>query len=79
MLFRYNKAMLKVESDPILRSLGVRMLLQVHDELVFECPNIPDYIRRAKERIRELMENPFEMRVPILIDMSDARTWGDAK
>lgn len=74
-----NRAMLKVESDPVLRRLGVRMLLQIHDELIFECPNDPKYIEPAKARIKELMENPFPMRVPILIDMSVAPTWGDAK
>ena len=74
-----NRAMLNVESDPQLRQLGVRMLMQIHDELIFECPNLPEYVEPAKKRIRELMENPFPMRVPILIDMSVAQSWGDAK
>jgi len=74
-----NRAMLRVERDEELRRLGVRMLMQIHDELIFECPNAPEYVEPAKKRIKELMENPFPMRVPILIDMSVAQTWGDGK
>jgi DNA polymerase I-like protein with 3'-5' exonuclease and polymerase domains len=74
-----NEAMLRCEGDEELRALGVRMLLQVHDELVFEVPNHPRYIEPAKRRIKELMENPFPMRVPIEIDMDVADSWGDAK
>ena len=58
---------------------GARMIMQVHDELVFEVPKHPDYIEPAKERIRVLMENPFDMQVPIEIDMDCADSWGEAK
>ena len=74
-----GRAMLKCEADEDLRMLGVRMLLQIHDELMFEVPDIPELIQAAKERIRFLMEDPFEMLVPIAISMSDAYTWGEAK
>ena len=74
-----NRAMLRCEGDRVLRKLGVRMLMQIHDELIFEVPNLPEFIEPAKKRIRELMENPFQMRVPVLIDMQVAQTWGDAK
>ena len=74
-----NEAMLKCEEDAELRRLGARLLLQVHDELVFEAPDHPDYIEPAKARITQLMENPFPMRVPIEIDIAVGRTWGSAK
>jgi DNA polymerase I-like protein with 3'-5' exonuclease and polymerase domains len=74
-----NTAMLKCELSPKLRALGVRMLLQIHDELVFEAPNIPEIIEEAKEEIRKQMENPIPMRVPIIVSMDEALSWGEAK
>jgi len=73
------QAMINCESNEALRELGVRMLLQIHDELVFEVPNIPDVVDQAKIHIRSCMENPYPMRVPILISMDSARSWGEAK
>jgi DNA polymerase I-like protein with 3'-5' exonuclease and polymerase domains len=74
-----NLAMLRCEADEELRRLGVRLLLQIHDELVFEAPKDPKYIEPAKARIRELMEDPYDMLVPIEIGMDTADSWGDAK
>jgi len=74
-----NQAMINCEYDEVLRRIGVRMLLQIHDELVFEVPDIPEYIEAASERIKELMEDPFPMRVPITISMDTAHSWGEAK
>lgn len=72
-------AMLNCEYSEEMRKLGVRMLLQIHDELVFEVPKIPEVIERAKELVRVNMEDPIPLSVPILISMDEARTWGDAK
>lgn len=74
-----TEAMLNCEYDAELRSLGVRMLLQIHDELVFEVPNIPELVSAAMARIKVLMEDPIPMRVPIQISMDTAISWGDAK
>ena len=74
-------AMLKCERDPYLREFGARMLLQIHDELVFEVPDIPEYVAAAKERIKYLMEHPFDqdLSVPLTVSIHAAKTWGDAK
>lgn len=74
-----NEAMLLCENDPELRRLGVRMLLQVHDELIFEAPDDERYYVPGMKRIKALMENPFNMRVPIQISMGRASSWGHAK
>ena len=73
------EAMLKCEYSKDLRSLGVRMLMQIHDELVFEVPRIPEVVAKAKILIKELMENPIPMDVPIIISMDEAHSWGEAK
>ena len=74
-------AMFKCERDPVLRGLGVRMLLQVHDELVFEIPDSPEFIEPARVRIKENMEHPFDtdLSVPTTISMGVGPTWGRAK
>jgi DNA polymerase I-like protein with 3'-5' exonuclease and polymerase domains len=74
-----TEAMINCETSPLLRKLGVRMLMQIHDELVFEVPRIPEIEEQAKEEIRRCMENPFDMEVPILISMDCAHSWGEAK
>lgn len=74
-----NEGMLKCERDPRLRAVGARLLLQVHDELIFECPDIPEYIEAAKKYIKENMENPFKMRTNITISIGHGKSWADAK
>lgn len=58
---------------------GCRMLLQVHDELVFECPN--EHVEAAKEIIRECMEHPFftDLAVPLPCSMGHGPNWLEAK
>lgn len=59
--------------------LGCKMLLQVHDELVFECPK--ETVAEAKEIIRDCMEHPFQtdLAVPLTISMGSGKSWYEAK
>lgn len=74
-------AMLLCENDERLKELGVRMLLQIHDELIFEIPDDEAVKAEAKEIIRHHMEHPFEedFRVPLLAEGEYAIAWGEAK
>lgn len=58
---------------------GCRQLLQIHDEVVFECPteNVPD----ALEEITDLMEHPFskDLAVHLAVDSGYGASWGAAK
>ncbi len=54
-----------------------RMLLQVHDELVFECP--PEEVERLGALVRSHMENVVELRVPLVVDIGIGPNWLDAK
>ena len=71
------RAMLKCESDIRLRKLGVRQLLQIHDELVFGCPT--KYLEDAMPIIKQDMEDPYPMLVPIRVSIHSGRTWAEAK
>jgi len=59
---------------------GVRMLLQVHDELVFELP--PEQVDQASAVIRDVMANAAEpmvrLDVPLVVDIGTGRSWGEA-
>lgn len=74
-----NEAMGLCEADPELRRAGARMLLQVHDELIFEVPKDDRYLIPAKKRIKALMEDPFNMRVPIQVSLGQGNSWAEAK
>jgi len=56
---------------------SARMLIQVHDELVFEVPR--RHVERDARLIREKMEQAIELDVPIVVDVAWARTWAEAK
>ena len=54
-----------------------RMLLQVHDELVFEAP--PEERGALKELVKTEMENVYELSVPLVVDVGSGPNWRDAK
>ncbi|ROO88840.1 DNA polymerase I [Actinocorallia herbida] len=69
-------AMIRV--DEALRSSGLssRMLLQVHDELIFEvAPGETDALR---ELVRTQMDGAYALRAPLAVSMGTGRTWFDA-
>jgi DNA polymerase-1 len=54
-----------------------KMILQVHDELLFEGPD--DEIPRLAKVVREVMENVYTLRVPLLVDSKIGCNWRDMK
>ena len=74
-------SMLKAEADPELNYYGAQMLLQVHDELVFEVPDIPEVVEACKKRLKAIMEDPFgqPLLVPLPAEVGDGYTWASAK
>ena len=76
-----KKAMLLISEDSVLKENNAFMLLQVHDELILECPDDPEVVKTVKGRVKELMEHPFdqELLVPMPVSIGDGETWADAK
>ena len=58
------------------RGLASRMLLQVHDELVFEVA--PGELEELQELVREQMTGAYELRAPLEVSMGTGRTWQEA-
>src|SRR6185437_7031122 len=72
-----NLAMVRI--DAALRNGNFRtdMLLQVHDELVFECP--PEEVPPVSALVKKEMEGVMDLKVPLLVDIGTGPNWRDAK
>lgn len=57
--------------------LKATMLLQVHDELIFEVAK--EDVEALKEMVVDVMENALELDVPLKVDVSSGASWYDAK
>ncbi|APR84239.1 DNA polymerase I [Minicystis rosea] len=68
-------AMVKLAQEPA--TPGARMVLTVHDELVFEVPAAE--VDQAKARIKHVMETAHPFDVPLVVDVGAGATWADAK
>ena len=71
--------MAMIRIDAMLREQGfaARMLLQVHDELVFEAP--PEELSRLQALVRNEMENAATLSVPLVVDIGIGINWVDTK
>lgn len=56
---------------------AAHMILQVHDELDFECP--VDEVERLTAMVQDVMEHVVDLRVPLIAEASTGVTWADAK
>lgn len=72
-----KKAMVEIYREFNKRNLGSKMLIQVHDELVFNVLN--DEIDEVSEIVRDIMENTFKIDVPLKVDIEIGNNWYEAK
>lgn len=81
-------AQIECEQSEELRALGVRQILQIHDEILFEIP--AEYLKESCEVIKDIMERPFwnlperlglefrELSVPLDVDIGHGEAWSEA-
>ena len=69
-------AMIAIQRRLHTESWKSKMLLQVHDELVFDVPK--DEIEPLKEMVKNEMENAFEINVPLVVDIGIGNNWLEA-
>ena len=72
-----KKAMVDIYAEFNKRNLKSKMLLQVHDELVFNVVN--DELEEVKELVRDLMENAYKLSVPLKVEIEYGADWSEAK
>jgi DNA polymerase-1 len=65
-------AMIRIATELMNRGLRTRMVLQVHDELIFE---VPEDELGTRDLIRDLMQNVVQLRVPLTVDLKQGKTW----
>jgi len=68
-------AMIRIDAQIRRRKLRSRMLLQVHDELVFEVPKAE--LDEMKQLVEQQMENVHELRVPLKVELGVGPNWRD--
>jgi DNA polymerase-1 len=68
-------AMINLHREMENRKLKSKMLLQIHDELLFEVPE--EEVGEMKSLVAELMSRAFELCVPVKIDIKLGRNWGE--
>jgi DNA polymerase-1 len=70
-------AMVRIDAALSAGGFQTAMLLQVHDELVFECP--PGELDEVSRMVKKEMEGACELKVPLLVDIGAGDNWRDAK
>ncbi|ONN28005.1 DNA polymerase [Thermosipho affectus] len=66
-------AMINIHNELLRRKLKTKMILQVHDELVFEVPK--EELEIVKEIIVDKMENSVKLKVPLKVDLYEGKEW----
>jgi DNA polymerase-1 len=69
--------MIRIQNELEKGKLKTRMILQVHDELVFEVP--VEELERVKRLIKAMMEGVATLDVPIKVEMKVGRNWYEAE
>lgn len=69
-------AMVAAHNDEKLRSLGAKLILQVHDELIIEAPEAT--VAEAADRLVAIMQSAASLDVPLKVDMGIGKNWAEA-
>ena len=70
-------AMIRLPDVLLQNGLHAKMLLQVHDELIFECPE--DELNSSRKTIQNIMENAYTLSIPLLTEAKAGKNWGNLK
>lgn len=69
-------AMIKIDNELEKLKLKSKLILQVHDELIFDCPK--DEIDNIKDMVQEKMQNAYQLNVPLKVDVGEGYNWLEA-
>ena len=70
-------AMIKIDKLLTENNYKSKMLLQVHDELIFDVPE--NELDKITELIRDTMENIYKLSVPLKVEINYGKNWYEAK
>ncbi|MEX0621990.1 MAG: DNA polymerase I [Candidatus Woykebacteria bacterium] len=72
-----KKAMVEIFNTPQILNDKSKMILQVHDELVFEVPE--KELKQTAKMVKEIMEDCFKLDVPLVVELKSGKNWGQMK
>jgi DNA polymerase I len=72
-----KKAMVELDREFNKRKIKTKLIMQVHDELVFDC--LESEYEEVKEIIKDVMENTYSLNVPLKVDIEYGNDWYQAK
>ena len=72
-----KKAMLDVNNALKEKNNGAHLILQVHDELILECPDDSNTIEETVSIVRNKMENAVKLNVPLRVSIEYGKNWGE--
>lgn len=72
-----KKAMAQIQKEILDKDPTIKMLLQIHDDLVFEVNEDPKNIEETVSQIREIMCNIYPLSVPMEVDAKRGKSWGE--
>ena len=72
-----KKAMVEIYDEFKKQGLKSKMLIQVHDELVFNVLN--NEVETVKKIVKDIMENTYKLDVPLVVDIETGSNWYEAK
>jgi len=70
-------AMIEIDARLVREGFRARMILQVHDELLFECP--PEELDALRKLVKPAMEQVQKLKVPLVVDLKSGSNWRDMK
>ena len=71
-----KKAMLDIDNLILNKMSDVKMIMQVHDELVFECPK--NNADKVMEKMKDTMEQTVELNIPLIAEAAIGSNWNEA-
>lgn len=72
-----KKAMIDVSAALKEANNGARLLLQVHDELILECPDKPEVVEKTIALLRQKMEGAVQLSIPLRVSIESGSNWGE--
>jgi DNA polymerase-1 len=74
-----KKAMIEIHNEVIEKNPEVQLLLQIHDDLVFEVKNDKKFLQEFIEKVRTIMCEIYPLSVPIEVDVKMGENWGEMR
>jgi DNA polymerase-1 len=72
-----KKAMLAVHGEVVEKRDDCKLLLQIHDDLVFEVKDDKKIIAEVVEQVQKIMTTVYPLDVPIEVDVKIGKNWGE--